>query len=105
MFGRRIDPDPARDTPRAIHVYSMRQAIEEGFILDVLTNYTTYDVYYRLLKTVADDPAFPERKATKALAHYMSLHEYNIEQKTAIMVEHFRGQFSGALRAGPRPWS
>ncbi len=88
LFGRRIDSE----IPQAIHVYSMRQAIEEGFILDVLTNYTTYEVYYRLLKKVADDPLLPERKATKALARHMSLHEYNIEQKTAIMVEHFRGK-------------
>jgi type I restriction enzyme R subunit len=74
----------------AFHIYSMRQAIEEGFILDVLGHYTTYATYYRLLKAAEDDPSVPKRRAARALARYMSLHPHNIEQKTAVMVEHFR---------------
>lgn len=76
--------------PEAFHLYSMRQAIEEGFILDVLTNYTTYATYYRLLKAAEDDPDLPRKKAARALAKFMSLHPYNIEQKTEVIVEHFR---------------
>jgi type I restriction enzyme R subunit len=86
LFGR-----PGADgTPEAFHTYSMRQAIEEGFILDVLQQYTTYGVYYRLQKAAADDPDVPKKKTARALAKFMSLHEYNIEQKTEVMVEHFR---------------
>jgi type I restriction enzyme R subunit len=68
----------------------MRQAIEEGFILDVLKNYTTYKTYYRLVKSVEDDPEVEKRKAARALARFMSLHPHNIAQKTEVMVEHFR---------------
>ena len=80
----------ARGTPEAFHLYSMRQAIEEGFILDVLANYTTYKTYYRLLKAAEDDPDLPKKKAARALAKFMSLHPHNIEQKTEVIVEHFR---------------
>jgi type I restriction enzyme R subunit len=76
--------------PEPFHIYSMRQAIEEGFILDVLTNYTTYATYFRLLKAAEDDPSLPKRKAVRALAKFMSLHPHNIEQRTEVMVEHFR---------------
>lgn len=76
--------------PEAFHIYSMRQAIEEGFILDVLTNYTTYKLYYHLLKTAEDDPKLPKKKGTRVLARFTSLHPYNIEQKTEVIVEHFR---------------
>ena len=76
--------------PLAFHLYSMRQAIEEDFILDVLKNYTTYKTYYRLLKSIEDDPEVDKRKAAKALARFMSLHSHNIAQKTEIMIEHFR---------------
>jgi type I restriction enzyme R subunit len=68
----------------------MRQAIEEAFILDVLANYTTYATYYRLLKAAADDPDLPKKKAARALAKFMSLHPVNIEQKTEVIIEHFR---------------
>ena len=71
------------------HLYSMRQAIEEGFIIDVLKNYTAYKTYYRLAKAVADDPDVDKRKAARALARFMSLHPHNIAQKTEVMVEHF----------------
>jgi type I restriction enzyme, R subunit len=80
----------ASGLPEPFHLYSMRQAIEEGFILDVLTNYTTYSTFYRLLKVVEDDPTFPKKKSARALAKFMSLHPHNIEQKTEVVVEHFR---------------
>lgn len=76
--------------PESFHIYSMRQAIEEGFILDVVTNYTTYATYYKLLKAAEDDPKLPKKKAARALAKFMSLHPHNVEQRTEVMVEHFR---------------
>ena len=76
--------------PEAFHTYSMHQAIEEGFILDVLRNYTTYSTWFKFVKTVEDDPAIPKKKGAKALAKFKELHPHNIEQKTEVMVEHFR---------------
>ena len=75
--------------PQPFHLYSMRQAIEEEFILDVLEHYTTYKTYYRLMKTIEDDPRVEKRKAARALARFMSLHPHNIAQKTEVMLEHF----------------
>ncbi|MDK7200413.1 type I restriction endonuclease subunit R [Corynebacterium amycolatum] len=85
IFGTPV-PDA---TPRPYHVYSMRQAIEEGFILDVLKNYTTYQTYYRVGKTTADDPEYSTKQANKALGKYLSLHPYNLRQKAEIIIEHF----------------
>ena len=76
--------------PIPFDLYSMRQAIEEGFILDVLKGYQTWKAYYRLVKKVAEDPELPKRKASAALARFVSLHPHNIAQKTEIIVEHFR---------------
>ncbi|HUW12452.1 MAG TPA: type I restriction endonuclease, partial [Anaerolineae bacterium] len=76
--------------PQPFHLYSMRQAIEEGFILDVLENYTTYKTYYRLIKSIEEDPKVDKRKAARALARFISLHPHNIAQKAEVMVEHFR---------------
>jgi len=76
--------------PQPFHLYSMLQAIEEKFILDVLKHYTSYKVYYRLIKSVEDDPKLDKRKAARALARFMSLHPHNISQKAEVMVEHFR---------------
>ncbi|MBU8541989.1 type I restriction endonuclease subunit R [Falsiroseomonas tokyonensis] len=76
--------------PEAFHLYSMRQAIEEGFILDVLRNYTTYKTYYRFAKAVDDDPEVEKDKAKRAIARFASLHPHNLAQKTEVMVEHFR---------------
>ncbi|MGD9765846.1 MAG: type I restriction endonuclease subunit R, partial [Candidatus Binatia bacterium] len=86
VFGRRRDDGK----PYPFHLYSMRQAIEEGFILDVLRNYTTYKAFYRLVKAIADDPEIDKRRAAKALARFMSLHPHNVAQKTEVMIEHFR---------------
>lgn len=71
-------------------LYTMRQAIEEGFILDVLKNYTTYATYFKLLKACEDDPNVERKKAAQALARFMKLHPHNIAQKTEIMIEHFQ---------------
>lgn len=76
--------------PRPFHLYSMRQAIEEGFILDVLKNYVTYKTYYKLAKAIEDDPEVDRKKAVQAMAKYVSLHPHNLAQKTEVMVEHFR---------------
>ena len=78
----------ARDGEPA-HRYTMRQAIEEGFILDVLRHYTTYGSYFRLLKACADDPHVERKKAAVALARFLRLHPHNLAQKTEVMVEHF----------------
>ena len=88
--GERHSGQTGRGTPEAFHLYSMRQAIEEGFILDVLASYTTYAAYYGLLKNVEDDPKLPRKKAARALAKFASLHPHNVEQKTEVIVEHFR---------------
>lgn len=74
---------------QAAHRYTMRQAIEEGFILDVLGNYTTYATYFKLLKASEDDPNVERKKAARALARFMKLHPHNIAQKTEVIVEHF----------------
>ena len=76
--------------PQPFHLYSMRQAIEEGFILDVLQNYMTYKAYYQLEKTIEDDPAFKGRHAQSRVARYASLHPTAIDQKVEVIVEHFR---------------
>ena len=75
---------------RPSHRYTMRQAIEEEFILDVLKQYTTYATYYKLLKACEDDPNVERKKAARALARFMKLHPHNIAQKTEVMVEHFQ---------------
>ena len=76
--------------PEPFHLYSMRQAIEEGFIMDVLQNYTTYKTYFRLTKAIADDPQIHKKKASKAIARFLSLHPHNLAQKTEVIIEHFR---------------
>jgi type I restriction enzyme R subunit len=76
--------------PKPFHLYSMRQAIEEGFILDVLQNYITYELYFKIEKTIEDDPELSKKKANKAIAKYLTLHPYNLAQKTEVIVEHFK---------------
>lgn len=79
------------------HVYSMRQAIEEGFILDVLRNYMTYHMAYQISKLVPDDPELPASQAKRAIARYADLHPYNLAQKTEVMVEVFREKTRHAI--------
>ena len=76
--------------PKPFHLYSMRQAIEEGFILDVLQNYTTYELYFKLTKAIEKDPNLNKKKAAKAIGRFVSLHPHNLAQKTEIIIEHFR---------------
>jgi type I restriction enzyme R subunit len=76
--------------PRPFHLYSMRQAIEEGFILDVLKNYTTYSLYFRLSKQIEEDPELNKKKAAIAIGRFVSLHPHNLAQKAEIIIEHFR---------------
>jgi type I restriction enzyme, R subunit len=72
------------------HEYSMRQAIEEGFILDVLQNYSTYKRFFGLVKQIEDDPEVPKKAAAKALGQFVELHPVNIEQVVQVIIEHFR---------------
>ena len=74
------------------HLYSMRQAIEEGFILDVLQNYTTYKAYWRLFKKIEDDPRYDKTKAAYLLKSFVDLHPHAIDEKLRVMVEHFTGK-------------
>lgn len=76
--------------PRPFHLYSMRQAIEEGFILDVVQNFTHYDTYFKLAKKIADDPKIDKRRAAKKLIKFLHMHPTNVEQKTTVIVEHFK---------------
>lgn len=82
------EPGPTGTSP--FHEYTMRQAIEEGFIMDVLQNYTTYKRFFGLIKQVENDPDVPRKKAAKALTRYLELHPVNIEQVVSVIVEHFR---------------
>ncbi len=101
LFGRLPNPsEPASKTnkPAAFHVYSMRQAIEEGFILDVLKNYTNYKVAYNLaLKIQAADQEVESKKARVKLNQWVRLHDYNISQKVQVIVEHFKNHVMGLL--------
>ena len=100
LFG---EPDPQPDGTvkyRPFHSYTMKQAIQEGFILDVLKNYTPVDSYYRLAKTVEDDPLFDANKAQKKLRCYVESHEHAIREKAEIMVDHFHQQVIGRRKIG-----
>ena len=93
MFGERhID-----GSFHPFHVYSMRQAIEEGFIMDVLQNYMTYKTCYRIAKTIPDNPEVPASRAAKVIKRFEELHPYNISQKSAIIVETFMETTSKAI--------
>jgi type I restriction enzyme R subunit len=78
-------------------LYSMKQAIEERFILDVLKNYTTYETYFGLLKKIEDDPEFDKKKAQRLMVGYVERHEHAVDKKTAIMVEHFEEKVAGLI--------
>lgn len=100
IFG---EPDPQPDGTvkhHPFHSYTMKQAIQEGFILDVLKNYTPVESYYRLAKTVEDDPLFDANKAQKKLRRYVESHEHAIREKAEIMVDHFHAQVVGHRKIG-----
>lgn len=86
LFGR----ENAHGQKAAFHLYSMKQAIEEGFILDVLQNYTTYKTYYQLNKEIQDDPTLKTNEAKRQIARFVQLHETNIAQRVEVIIEHFR---------------
>jgi type I restriction enzyme R subunit len=86
LFGR-VNTKGQRE---AFHIYSMKQAIEEGFILDVLSNYTTYDTFYRINKEIEDDPRCKTADAKRQIARFVELHDTNISQRIEVIVEHFR---------------
>ena len=89
--------------PHPFHLYTMKQAIQEGFILDVLQNYTTYKSFFGLQKSINDDPEMAKGAAKKAIARFLDLHPTNIQQKVAIIIEHFQQhvqhKISGRARA------
>ena len=85
---------------RAFHTYSMKQAIEEGFILDVLKHYTPVRSYYRLAKSVEDDPEFDARKAQRKLRRFVEGHDHAIRLKAEIMVDHFHDQVAAPRKIG-----
>ena len=82
--------EPGSSGASPFHEYTMRQAIEEGFVMDVLQNYTTYKRFFGLIKQIEDDPDVPRRKAAKVLTRYLELHPVNIEQVVSVIIEHFR---------------
>jgi type I restriction enzyme, R subunit len=85
LFGTKIG-----DQEIPFHIYSMKQAIQEGFILDVLKNYTTYERYFRIVKTASEDKVVEGKKASRALLKYVDLHHLNLQNKAKVIVEHFR---------------
>jgi type I restriction enzyme, R subunit len=87
MFGQLNE---ATQKHEPFHLYSMRQAIEEGFIMDVLANYTTYQTFWKIEKATEDDPEYDAKKARLAIARFVSLHPHHLAQKAEIIVEHFR---------------
>ncbi|MCX6382171.1 MAG: type I restriction endonuclease subunit R [Armatimonadetes bacterium] len=99
IFG---EPETAGDgtARRAFHSYTMKQAIQEGFILDVLQNYTPVQSYYNLVKTIEDDPEFDTKKAQRKLRYYVESHEHAILQKAEIMVDHFHSQVLAKQKIG-----
>ncbi|MDW2200687.1 DEAD/DEAH box helicase family protein [Vibrio sp. 1636] len=101
LFGRRPEPlEPESDTnkPVPFHVYSMRQAIEEGFILDVLKNYTSYRVAYQLAHdNPTTDHEVDSKKAASKMAKWVRLHPYNIAQKVEVIIEHFNSKVKHLL--------
>ena len=94
MFGA-YDEEAGHHVP--FHLYSMRQAIEEGFILDVLASYVTYGTYWKIEKAVEEDPRYDSRQAGAAIARFVTLHEHNLSQKARVIVEHFRRHVAGRI--------
>jgi type I restriction enzyme R subunit len=92
LFGELLEVPGEGEQYVPFHVYSMKQAIAEGFILDVLANYTTYETYYRLANAEPEDPQVPVAKASAALARFVTLHPTHLAQRAEVIVEHFRAK-------------
>jgi type I restriction enzyme R subunit len=99
IFGEPYD-EGAKTKHRPFHTYTVKQAIEEGFILDVLKFYTPVNSYYKLVKTTEDDPEFDTKRAKKKLRRYVESHEHAIALKAEIMVDHFHEQVVGLRKIG-----
>jgi len=106
MFGEPLSPDgEGKVKHRPFHSYTMKQAVDEGFILDVLKAYTPVDSYYKLVAKVESDPEFDTKKAKKKLRRYVEIHDHAIRLKAEIMIDHFHeqviaaGKIGGAARA------
>jgi type I restriction enzyme R subunit len=101
MFGEALPPDAeGKVKHRPFHSYTMKQAVEEGFILDVLKTYTPVDSYYKLVKKTEDDPEFDTKKARKKLRRYVESHDHAIRLKAEIMVDHFHEQVMATGKIG-----
>jgi type I restriction enzyme, R subunit len=101
MFGEPLPPDAeGKVKHRPFHSYTMKQAIEEGFILDVLKAYTPVDSYYKLVKKTEDDPEFDTKRARKKLRRYVESHDHAIRLKAEIMVDHFHEQVMATGKIG-----
>jgi type I restriction enzyme R subunit len=92
LFGEPYKAEGGQTKHRPFHTYTMKQAIQEGFIVDVLANYTPVQSYYRLVKTIEEDPEFETRKASSKLRAYVERNEHAIRVKAEIMVDHFHDQ-------------
>ena len=101
MFGEALPPDADGEVKhRPFHSYTMKQAVQEGFILDVLKHYMPVESYYKLVKKTADDPEFDSKRAQKKLRHYVESHDHAIRLKAEIMVDHFHEQVLAAGKIG-----
>lgn len=100
MFGEPVPNANGGTGFRPFHSYTMKQAIQEGFIVDVLANYTQVGSYYKLMKTVEDDPEFDAKRASKKLRAYVEGNDHAIGQKAGIMVDHFLGQVVAKRKIG-----
>lgn len=100
IFGEPAPQPDGKVKHYPFHCYTMKQAIQEGFILDVLKNYTPVQSFYKLIKTVEDDPLFDTKKAQKKLRKYVESHVYAIREKAEIMVDHFHTQVMGHRKIG-----
>src|SRR5206468_3075390 len=101
MFGEPLPPDAeGKVKHRPFHSYTMKQAVEEGFILDVLKTYTPVDSYYKLVKKTEEDPEFDIKKAAKKLRRYVESHDHAIRLKAEIMADHFHEQVLDLRKIG-----
>ncbi len=101
IFGEALPPDTAgKVRHQPFHSYTMKQAIQEGFILDVLKHYTPVESYYKLVKKVEGDPEFDTKRAKKKLRRYVESHDHAIRLKTEIMVDHFHEQVLALNKIG-----
>ena len=101
MFGEALPPDAeGKVKHRPFHSYTMKQAVDEGFILDVLKSYTPVESYYKLIKKIEDDPEFDTKKAKKKLHRYVESHDHAIRLKAEIMVDHFHEQVLAPNKIG-----